>query len=87
MTSLSGSVKSRRAVDVAELASGCRERTTGTHIYSEFARLRFAPVVNNILDKDPPIVTSEITAGGANNTYETYDTLGRQLFLALTAKF
>jgi iron complex outermembrane recepter protein len=43
--------------------------------------------VNNVLDKDPPIVTSEITAGGANNTYETYDTLGRQLFVAFTAKF
>ena len=43
--------------------------------------------MNNILDKDPPLVTSEITAGGANNTYETYDTLGRQLFVAFTAKF
>jgi iron complex outermembrane receptor protein len=43
--------------------------------------------VNNVLDKDPPIVTSEIAAGGANNTYETYDTLGRQLFVAFTAKF
>lgn len=43
--------------------------------------------VNNLLDKDPPVVTSEITAGGAANTYETYDLLGRQLYLAVTAKF
>lgn len=43
--------------------------------------------INNVLDKDPPLVTSEITASGANNTYETYDTLGRQLFLAFTARF
>jgi iron complex outermembrane recepter protein len=43
--------------------------------------------INNVLDKDPPLITSEITAGGANNTYETYDTLGRQLFVAFTAKF
>jgi outer membrane receptor protein involved in Fe transport len=43
--------------------------------------------INNILDKDPPLVTSEITASGANNTYEIYDTLGRQLFVAFTAKF
>jgi iron complex outermembrane recepter protein len=43
--------------------------------------------INNVLDKDPPLVTSEITSGGANNTYETYDTLGRQLFVAFTAKF
>jgi outer membrane receptor protein involved in Fe transport len=37
--------------------------------------------VNNLLDKDPPVVTSEITAGGAANTYETYDLLGRQVCL------
>lgn len=43
--------------------------------------------INNVLDKDPPIMTSEITAGGAANTYETYDTLGRQLFVGVTAKF
>ena len=43
--------------------------------------------INNILDKDPPLVTSEITSSGANNTFETYDTLGRQLFAAFTAKF
>jgi iron complex outermembrane recepter protein len=43
--------------------------------------------VNNLLDKDPPLVTSELTAGGAANTYETYDLLGRQLYLAVTAKF
>jgi outer membrane receptor protein involved in Fe transport len=43
--------------------------------------------VNNLLDKDPPVVTSEITAGGAANTYETCDLLGRQVYLAVTAKF
>ncbi|MBS0393664.1 MAG: TonB-dependent receptor [Proteobacteria bacterium] len=43
--------------------------------------------INNLLDKDPPLVTSEITAGGANNTFEAYDTLGRQAFVAFTARF
>jgi iron complex outermembrane receptor protein len=43
--------------------------------------------VNNILDKDPPLATFEITSGGAANTYSTYDSLGRQLYLAFTAKF
>ena len=43
--------------------------------------------INNLLDKDPPIVTAEITSGGAANTYEFYDLYGRQLFLALTAGF
>jgi hypothetical protein len=29
----------------------------------------------------------QIRAGGAANTYSTYDLFGRQLFLAFTAKF
>jgi outer membrane receptor protein involved in Fe transport len=43
--------------------------------------------VNNLLDKDPPLVSSELTSGGAANTYETYDPYGRQWFAAFTAKF
>jgi iron complex outermembrane receptor protein len=43
--------------------------------------------INNILDKDPPLATFEITSGGAANTYSTYDALGRQIYLAVTAKF
>jgi len=43
--------------------------------------------VNNMLDKDPPVLNSELVAGGAANTYSIYDMFGRQLFLAFTAKF
>ena len=43
--------------------------------------------INNVLDKDPPLATFEITSGGAANTYSTYDALGRQLFVTFTAKF
>ena len=42
---------------------------------------------NNLLDKDPPLVDSELVAGGAANTYSTYDMFGRQLFVAFSAKF
>jgi outer membrane receptor protein involved in Fe transport len=42
---------------------------------------------NNILDKDPPIVNQYAVAGGAANTYSTYDIFGRQIFAAFTAKF
>ncbi|HVW68926.1 MAG TPA: hypothetical protein VHB68_08110, partial [Steroidobacteraceae bacterium] len=42
--------------------------------------------VNNVLDKDPPLVSSLIAATGAPNTYPTYDLMGRQLFIAFTAK-
>ena len=42
---------------------------------------------NNILDKDPPVINTDIVAGGAANTYSIYDMFGRQLFVAFTAKF
>ena len=43
--------------------------------------------VNNVFDKNPPIVTSEINSGGAANAYEVYDGLGRQAFVAISMKF
>jgi iron complex outermembrane receptor protein len=43
--------------------------------------------MNNVLDKDPPIVTSDLVSGGAANTYEFYDMYGRQVFLSMTAGF
>jgi outer membrane receptor protein involved in Fe transport len=43
--------------------------------------------INNVLDKDPPVVDSLIVAGGQANTYDIYDLFGRQLFVAFTAKF
>ncbi len=42
--------------------------------------------VNNLTDKDPPVVPFFIQPGGAN-AYSAYDQLGRQLFVAFTAKF
>jgi outer membrane receptor protein involved in Fe transport len=46
--------------------------------------------VNNIFDKDPPIVANAADAGvvGNGNTYPgVYDALGRTFFVGLTAKF
>jgi outer membrane receptor protein involved in Fe transport len=43
--------------------------------------------VNNILDTDPPIVSTGVSGIGTPNTYPTYDLLGRQLFVSATAKF
>jgi iron complex outermembrane recepter protein len=43
--------------------------------------------VNNVLDKDPPVLDGSITNTGSPNTYPTYDLLGRQLFVGFTAKF
>jgi outer membrane receptor protein involved in Fe transport len=55
--------------------------------WNPFKQLQLRAGINNVFDKDPPLVTSEIVAGGQANTYETYDTLGRQLYAAFTAKF
>ena len=52
---------------------------------SKHLSLRFG--VNNVLDKDPPLVNEYNTTTGAPNTYPTYDTLGRQMYAAFTAKF
>jgi iron complex outermembrane receptor protein len=45
--------------------------------------------VNNVFDKDPPFVPSaDISSASGNvNSYPTYDLLGRELFVAFTAKF
>ena len=43
--------------------------------------------VNNIFDKDPPIIPNAIVGGALPNTYTTYDLLGRRLFVGLTANF
>jgi iron complex outermembrane receptor protein len=43
--------------------------------------------INNVLDKDPPVIDSLIVAGGQANTYDIYDLFGRQLFVAVSAKF
>ena len=46
--------------------------------------------VNNVLDKDPPILAGgDFSSGFVNgNTYpQVYDTLGRYMFLNVTADF
>ena len=43
--------------------------------------------VNNIFDKDPPLVENAIVGGALPNTYNVYDLLGRHMFVALTARF
>jgi iron complex outermembrane receptor protein len=43
--------------------------------------------VNNVLDKDPPIVPTDITGTGSANSYPTFDILGREIFVSFTAKF
>jgi iron complex outermembrane recepter protein len=44
--------------------------------------------VNNVFDRDPPIVDSLVAFGQNGNTYPgTYDYLGREIFIGATLKF
>ena len=58
-----------------------------TAAYTVIKGLEIRAGVSNVFDKDPPLLNSQITAESANNTFQAYDTLGRQLFVAFTAKF
>jgi outer membrane receptor protein involved in Fe transport len=56
-------------------------------IWPLMRQLQLRAGVNNIFDKDPPILGDEITGVGSANTYPAYDILGREIFMAFTAKF
>jgi len=43
--------------------------------------------INNLFDKDPPILDNAVTGSGTPNTFNTYDLLGRVVFVGLTAEF
>ena len=43
--------------------------------------------VNNLLDRDPPISAAVGTTGNGNTFPQTYDALGRQVFVGVTYKF
>jgi len=43
--------------------------------------------INNVFDKDPPIVSANVDASGAANSFPTYDQLGRELYAAFKVKF
>lgn len=46
--------------------------------------------VNNVFDRDPPLASSDVTGPpfGSGNTYpQVYDTMGRNFFLNVSAKF
>ena len=43
--------------------------------------------INNLLDKDPPVVASDYAGTGSGNVFPNYDTLGREVFFGATLKF
>ena len=66
---------------------------TGSYTFSEvgvFSSLTGRLGINNILDKDPPLVGQDTCPAvfcNGNTFPQVYDTLGRYVFLGLTADF
>ena len=60
-----------------------------TAVWHARSNLELRGGISNLLDKDPPLIPSgDITGNsGPANSYPTYDYLGRQIFVAFTAKF
>jgi outer membrane receptor protein involved in Fe transport len=58
-----------------------------TLVWDAYKNLSIRAGANNLFDKDPPLVSSLLSGTGAPNTYPTYDLVGRQLFVALSARF
>jgi outer membrane receptor protein involved in Fe transport len=56
-------------------------------LYQVTDALQLRVGITNLLDEDPPLIATEISGTGSANTYPTYDTLGRQIFLGATARF
>lgn len=57
----------------------------GTWAVKDWAAFRFG--VNNALDNDPPLSASVGTTGNGNTFPQTYDALGRYVFVGLTLDF
>ena len=43
--------------------------------------------VNNVLDNDPPLTASAGTTGNGNTYPQTYDAMGRYVFMSVTLDF
>jgi outer membrane receptor protein involved in Fe transport len=56
--------------------------------YAITKRISISGGINNLLDKDPPITSQIGTGAGNGNTFPSmYDSMGRKIFMNLTAKF
>jgi outer membrane receptor for ferrienterochelin and colicin len=69
----------------AQLPSGSYLDLSGSWDISKNVQIHGG--INNVFDKDPPIINTEIASGGSPNYPEAYDGLGRQLFIGITAKY
>jgi outer membrane receptor protein involved in Fe transport len=58
---------------------------SGSWQFDEHLEIRAG--VDNVFDTDPKIISDLITGTGTPNVFNTYDVLGRNVFIAGTVKF
>jgi outer membrane receptor protein involved in Fe transport len=57
-------------------------------IYKVYKGITIHASVNNVLDKDPPLIATDYAGGGGTpNSFSAYDLVGRQAVLGFTATF
>ena len=86
------SLSSVQANSTTDLRLGSRDYIDLVAVYTH-SKITYRFGVNNVFDKDPPLAGSEIGGGAdgvfySGNTFpNVYDSLGRFLFLNITADF
>ncbi len=73
--------------NVFDAARGSVSYLDLTATYTLLDGLMFRAGVNNVLDKDPPLLTGTTVGSGAPNSFASYDLLGRTIYVGLTANF
>ena len=75
------------AYDAFDARLGSRSYLDLSGYWEVSSHLTIRAGVNNVLDKDPPLVNSFVAQTGAPNSFPTYDLLGRVIFLGAKARF
>jgi iron complex outermembrane receptor protein len=58
-----------------------------TAVWPVMPKIELRMGINNVFDKDPPIVAQDLNSGTTPNSFPTYDYLGREYFFGVKAHF
>jgi iron complex outermembrane recepter protein len=75
------------AYDAFDAKLGSRSYLDLSGYWEVSSHLTIRAGVNNVLDKDPPLVNSFVAQTGSPNAFPTYDLLGRVIFVGAKARF
>jgi iron complex outermembrane recepter protein len=75
------------AFDAFDAKLGSRSYLDLSGFWDVSSHLTIRAGVNNVLDRDPPLVNSLVSQTGSPNAFPTYDLLGRVIFVGAQARF